>query len=151
MQKAKSVQQTFKLEAVQKRTQLEMHRVNCTIQNSHILLQLATQWAKRGLHVSLPLLEQTWLHIHLSRRTSNLYLVNSIRATTLGEENCYNIKMILICLPNKFMTFSVGCSDVPVAMRGYRCLGPIQAHIVSADPIGICRCVANALVDFQLW
>ena len=57
-------------------------------------IQAVTQCARRGLTKMLLLLEQTWLHLHLSRKLPAFIQLNSIKATTLGRGNSNNIKMI---------------------------------------------------------
>ena len=94
---------------------LSLRRYGTTPPNE---IQSVTQWAKRGLTKCLTLPEQTWLHLRSYTWVEKLPAVielNSIRAMPLGRGNSNNIKMILLCLSNQFLFFSIEWSDFPVA------------------------------------
>ena len=67
-----------------------------------------------SLQKCLLLPKQAWLHLNLSKTPPAFIQLNSIRATTFGRRNFNNIKMILLCLPNQFLFFSIEWIDVLV-------------------------------------
>ena len=68
----------------------------------------------------------------------------------LNRGNCNNIKMILLCLPNQFLLFSIGLSGVPVFHAEIPMFGTNLIRDTMPYPICLPKRVANPLMGFQL-